>query len=179
MAMVAKSKNAFVRGVFFACGLAASPSFADEALIDGLEDVKIPELRTSIASYYKAESQKDWQETYEARPSGYAESVPFHLYEKKMNESADGWSLQHVEVIGYAPKYDKSLGETVILVGLNFRDRMNKKPRNVRFQIMWDRSRDKTFTMEEKTLWIFESNRWKCVDCGQRHHMPLSGRMLY
>lgn len=177
--MVAKSKLGFVWGVLLACALAAGPSFADEALIDGLEEIKIPELRMSVASYYIAESQKDWRATYESRPSDYAKLVPFQRYEKKMNESVDGWSLQHVGVIGYAPKYDKYRGETVILVGLNFRDHMNKEPQDVRFQAMWDRSKDKTFTMEEETLWVFESNRWKCVDCGRRHHMILNQRMLY
>ena len=150
---------------------------AKENFVQNIEKVLISELANAIDDYYYAESKKRWEKTYNMRPHEYKQIIGFHLYRNKMDEFMDGWSLNRVRIVGYGPTYDEYYRASVIKITIRFFDRMIEEPDDIMLKLLWEQHPNKIITTDEDTLWILENEGWRCLQCGQRHHMILNRRM--
>lgn len=163
------------------CGEAAATE-KTALTFSGTERITNQQLRDGVVSYYIAEANKDWAETYKFRRSKFHDVVPFAVYERTMGEETQGWDLVAVEILE-SRAGTVHLSETsslaVTFVRIRYTETLGKGYDWVQGFEGTESPKDRTFVSTEESAWFIENKKIKCLSCGTRGHIPLNIPMRY
>lgn len=138
--------------------------------LEGAELIKDAELRSAIINYYTAESAGEWGETYNYRPDEFRRLVSFDIYQSSMRDGMAGWELLKVEIIDV-----KRRGKNAA-IQIRFSERFDSETAESHFDSRVSRGINSRL---EETVWKTIGGGWKCIDAGQRGHLPMNAALIH
>jgi len=119
------------------------------------------DLATTIEQYYKHESLKQWEDTYEMRDYLFRSDVNFDLYKKIMDRDSRGWEFLQYEIIGVN---EEKLKYTIKIKFLE------KTPEG---DSIAGKEVD-SISIVEETVWVNVDGKWYSEQPGARTHLSLN-----